>query len=232
MSTVRCQKRNFSFLTSDAFREETIADKETRLDRIEKNLEQFSQDMLILKEFQRETSEQIRELKEAQRKNEALFEKVGRRLDAVGRQLADTGRQLGDMGFVQGEIAEDLFYRNIRHLFSEREVVFDSVKQNLKKKGIAEYDIVASGKDTVLVVEVKNKLTARMVDTFVRKKLPMFKKAFPEYGSAKILAGMGALVVKDEVGKYAQDTGLYVLTQTDEGGAAIFNKKNFRAKFF
>ena len=41
---------------------------------------------------------------------------------------------------------------------------------------------------------------------------------------------MGALVVKDAVGRYAEKAGLYVLTQTSEGGAALVNRKNFPAK--
>ena len=44
--------------------------------------------------------------------------------------------------------------------------------------------------------------------------------------------GMGALVVKDAVGRYAEKAGLYVLTQTSEGGAALVNRKNFPAKEF
>jgi hypothetical protein len=71
-----------------------------------------------------------------------------------------------------------------------------------------------------------------MVDNFVNKKLQRFKKAFPEYRDYRLLGGMGALVVKDDVGRYAEKAGLYVLTQTSEGGAALANRKNFRAKVF
>ncbi|MEA3417008.1 MAG: hypothetical protein U9R02_12790 [Thermodesulfobacteriota bacterium] len=40
------------------------------------------------------------------------------------------------------------------------------------------------------------------------------------------------MVVKDDVGRYAEKAGLYVLTQTSEGGVAIANRKKFRAKEF
>ncbi|MEZ4524419.1 MAG: hypothetical protein R2941_00660 [Desulfobacterales bacterium] len=53
-----------------------------------------------------------------------------------------------------------------------------------------------------------------MVDSFVRSKLPKFRTAFPEYGRCRISGGIGALVVRDEVGRYAEDAGLYVLTQS------------------
>ena len=39
-------------------------------------------------------------------------------------------------------------------------------------------------------------------------------------------------MVKDDVGRYAEKSGLYVLTQTDEGGAAILNREGFKAREF
>ncbi len=171
------------------------------MDRIEKNLDIFIQGVLELKESKKKTDEQL--------------QKTGKRLD-------DIGKQLGDMGLVQGEIAEDLFYRNVKYLFRDRNLAFNQVRRNLKKKGKAEYDIAAVNDKNVLVIEVKNKLSARMIDTFVNKKLPGFKNAFPEYRDYRVIGGIGALVMKDEVARYAEDAGIYVLTQAVDGGEAIF----------
>ncbi len=104
--------------------------------------------------------------------------------------------------------------------------------RNLKIKGKAEYDIVAADDDNVLVIEVKNKLTARMVDKFVQKKLPAFRRVFPEYRNRRLAGGIGSLVMRDEVGRYAENAGLYVLTQSDDGGAVLFNRQNFTPKVF
>jgi hypothetical protein len=82
------------------------------------------------------------------------------------------------------------------------------------------------------VIEVKNKLSRRLVDEFMQKKLPRFRSLLPEYRDSKILAGIGALVVKDDVGKYAEKAGLFVLTQTSDGGATLLNRKDFRPKEF
>jgi len=214
-----------------------LQDKETRLDRIERGLEVLLQGTSELKESQKRYSEERREaqkkidaeileLKESQMKTDAQLEKTIRKLEEIGTQL-------GDLGLVQGEVAEDLFYRNVRGLFKEeRDMIFADVKRNLKKKGAGEYDIVAVNGDAVLVIEVKNKLQKRMIDRFVEKKLPKFKEIFSEYRGRRLLGGMGALVVKDDVSRYAEKAGLYVLTQTSEGGAALVNRKNFRAKEF
>ena len=215
-------------------------DKETRLDRIEKGLELLLQGTSELKESQKKTDAQLQktnaqllELKESQDRTDAQIQETGELLQKTITKLDEIGRQLGDLGLVQGEVAEDLFFRNVRYLFKEeRDMIFADVKRNLKKKGAGEYDIVAVNGDAVLVIEVKNKLQKRMVDKFVERKLPKFKEIFPEYRDRRLFGGMGALVVNDDVSRYAEKAGLYVLTQTSEGGAALVNRKNFRAKEF
>ena len=80
-------------------------DKETRSDCIEKGLEVLLQG----------TSE----LKESQKKTDAQITETGELLQRTITKLDEIGRQLGDLGLVQGEVAEGLFYRNIRYLFKE-----------------------------------------------------------------------------------------------------------------
>ncbi|MCP4348801.1 MAG: hypothetical protein GY795_25260 [Desulfobacterales bacterium] len=217
--------------------------EESRLDRIERNLEMFFQGISELKAAQQRTDEQIKaaqlktdeqilELKASQQKTDAQQQKTDALLEKTIKKLDAIGKQLGDMGIVQGEIAEDLFHRNVKYLFREKNLHFEKVRLNLKKKGSAEYDIVAVNSGNVLVIEVKNKLTARMIDKFVSRKLPAFKQTFPEYKSCRVIGGIGALVVKDEVGRYAEDAGLFVMTQKGDGGATIINRENFSPKVF
>ena len=40
------------------------------------------------------------------------------------------------------------------------------------------------------------------------------------------------LLVKHAVGRYAEKAGLFVLTQTDDGGAALLNRKGFKPREF
>jgi len=202
--------------------------------------------MLELKESQKKTDAQqnrtdaqILELKEAQKKTDANLNRTDAQLNRTDAQLKktikkldDIGVNLGKMGLVQGEVAEELFYRNVEGLFRKMDMRFDRIRRNVKVKGRGEYDIVADDKGRVLVIEVKNKLDRRMVDEFMDEKLPRFKTLLPEYRDSKILAGIGALVVKDDVGRYAEKAGLFVLTQTSDGGAALLNRKDFRPKEF
>jgi hypothetical protein len=195
---------------------------ETRIDRIERYLEEFTKEfgkgIQALKSSQQKTDEQLN-------RTEAMLNKTIIKLEKIGKQLAD-------QGLVQGEVAEELFYRNVKGLFRQLDLRFERIRRNVKVKGLGEYDIVADDKGRVLVIEVKNKLDRRMVDEFMQKKLARFKTLLPEYRDSRMLAGIGALVVKDDVGRYAEKAGLFVLTQTSDGGAALLNRKDFRPKEF
>ena len=79
---------------------------------------------------------------------------------------------------------------------------------------------------------VKNKLERYMIDRFADEKLPKFRQIFPEYRDFRVIGGMGALVVDDGIGRYAEKKGLYIMTQNGEGGAMLVNRQNFRAKEF
>jgi len=210
-----------------------------RLDRLEKLAEEMLAGIAQLRESQAKTDEQIsktdqgiRELKESQAKTDEQLNRTDEQMRRTDAKLDRIGKQLGDLGLVQGEVAEDLFYRNLKSAFRKSRLQLSKVKRNLKRKGEGEYDLVAVDGGRVLVVEVKNKLEKRMVDKFLEEKLPRFKELFPEYADYDVVAGMGALVGKDEVGRYAEKAGLDVLTQTDEGGAALLNREGFEPKTF
>ena len=205
---------------------------ESRLDRIESGIEKFFQGMLELQQAQKKTDEQIMELKESQKKTDEQLNRTDEQLARTIRKLDDIGRQLGDLGLVQGEVAEELFYRNLESLFKKQRMMFRQIRRNVRRKGTGEFDIVAANGELVLVIEVKNKLAKRMVDEFINVKLRRFREAFPEYRGYRLLGGIGALVVKDDVGRYAEKAGLYVLTQTSEGGAALLNRDDFTAREF
>ena len=201
-------------------------DMETRIDRIEKYIEEFAKGMMELKESQKKTDAQ-------QNRTDAQLNRTDAQLKKTIKKLDDIGVNLGEMGLVQGEVAEELFYRNVEGLFRKMDMRFERIRRNVKVKGSrGEYDIVADDKGRVLVIEVKNKLSRRLVDEFMQKKLPRFRTLLPEYRDSKILAGIGALVVKDDVGRYAEKAGLFVLTQTSDGGATLLNRKDFRPKEF
>ncbi len=126
---------------------------ETRLDRIERNLESFFIGMQELKESQKKTSEHIMELKESQKRTDEQLNRTDAQLRLTDAQLRltdaqlqktikkldDIGYQLGDMGLVQGEVAEELFYRNVTGLFLSMDMRFARIRRNVKVRLLAVY---------------------------------------------------------------------------------------------
>ena len=186
-----------------------------------------------LRESQKKTDEQIRELRESQKKTDEQLAETSMEVAKTSRKVAETSKKLGELGITDGKAAEDLFYRNVRHVFRQKDMAFSDVRRNVRKKGISgEYDIVAVGENRILVVEVKKRMEEDMIDDFLDRKLPRFRQIFPEYRDFPLIGGVGALVMPDSVSRYAEKKGLYVLTQNGEGGAMLVNRQNFRAKEF
>jgi len=240
--------KEFQRETTEQIRELRESQKKT-----DESFRRVHNEILELKESQKKTDEQLnrtdeqlnRTNEQLNRTNEQLnrtddqLDRTDEQLDRTDAQLKktikkldDIGATLGEMGIVQGKIAEDLFYRNVRHVFGQKNMAFSDVRRNLKKKGVGEYDIVAVEKNTVLVVSVKNKLERYMIDSFLNEKLPKFRQIFPQYSDFRLIGGVGALVMDDGVGRYAEKKGLYVMTQNGEGGAMLVNRTNFTAKEF
>jgi hypothetical protein len=163
---------------------------------------------------------------DSQAKTDAQIRKTSRNLELISIQL-------WEQGLIQMDSPEDFFYRNLKGVFRRIGLGLKKVKRNLKRQGQEAYDLVALGSGVVLVMEIETKLMSKWsVDRFVDKKLPRFKELFPEYQEYQLVGAMGALVVKDDAGRYAEKAGLYVLTQTDEGGATLLNRKGFEPKTF
>ena len=88
------------------------------------------------KEFDRRSQERAREAAEADRRFREYREESQRRMD-------DINQRMGGVNNVQGEIAEDLFRRNIKEALKEFDMDMDEVYHNLKAPGVGEYDVVA-----------------------------------------------------------------------------------------
>ena len=105
---------------------------ETRLDRIERNLESFFTGMQELKESQKKTDEQLNRTDAQLNRTDAQLKQTDAQLQKTIKKLDDIGDQLGDMGLVQGEVAEELFYRNVTGLFLLMDMRFARIRRNVK----------------------------------------------------------------------------------------------------
>ena len=173
-----------------------------------------------LSEQSKENKRSIAKLSEESRLLVVQSKETRRALDELAAQSKETARymkesnrRLEGLGLVQGEIAEELFYRTIKEAMAKQGIIIDEVLFSLEVKGIGEYDIVAVNRTSAFVFEIKNKLKMDHLEKLHKVQLPRFREAFPEYKNHKLYAGVGALVVKEHIETRARKLGFYVLTQ-------------------
>ena len=137
------------------------------------------------------------------------------------RWMKQADKRWGDIANVQGEIAEDLFRRNAPAALRSYGIRVDDVYTNLKVPGTREYDIVLVNGSEAVVLEIKNKLRSDDIAKFLHTQLPQFKTAFPRYEQYKVYGGIGALVMSREQEAAVSGSGLFVLTQSEDGAAHL-----------
>ncbi|MDM8565558.1 hypothetical protein QUF74_07880 [Candidatus Halobeggiatoa sp. HSG11] len=182
-------------------------------------------------EQQKLTDVKIAEVAEQQKLTDVKIAELIEQQKLTDKKMAEMVTQLGGIGNIQGDVAEDLFRRNISDLLAQYGIQINQVITNLKTIK-SEYDIVAINKDKVIVLEVKNKLTSHHIKHFLKKQLPKFKQEHIAFAKHKIYGAIGSLVISEHLEKQAEKAGLFVLTQNKNGGASIINKSTFKAKAF
>ena len=193
---------------------------------------EIAEDIKESKELRQELRVQSHENRaHVQEWRESLQESIEygrRRMDDLARSLKATNDRLERQGFVQGEIAEDLFRRNLPSLLSGYGITEEQVYRNAHMPGRRQYDLVAVNGSLVFVFEVKNKLRENDIKRFCELQLPDFKRVFPIYRDHTVYGGIGALVVKDEMQAQAEKRGLFVLTQGENDSAKLHEPKRPR----
>ncbi len=181
---------------------------------------------------QQKTEAALAELAKEHRKTEVAQQKTELAQQKTEVALAEMAKELGGIGNTQGEIAEDLFYRNLEPLMQERGIKLTSISQRVKAISGREYDSIGMNGTYVAIVEVKSKVSNRNLENLINKQIPAFRIDFPQYKNHKIIACIAGLVMKKEVEKKANSLGLFVLTQKGKGGAQIANAPGFKAKLY
>jgi len=139
-----------------------------------------------------------------------------KRFDESMKKLS---KQIGNIGNNNGDVAEDFFFNGLASKKKIGEMSFDIVEKKVKaigKKLEGEYDIILTNSDTVVITEVKYKFHPDDVAPLLDKKIPNFKKLFPQYKDFKIYGAIAGLAVPNDTMKSAIEKGFFVLTQSGD----------------
>ena len=173
---------------------------------------------------QQKTEAVLASLAEEHKKTEAAQQKT----EASMREL---NKNLGGIGITLGGMAEDLFRRNVAGILEQRGIRLDSLEHNLKMPD-AEFDLVGFNGSQVILIEVKSRLQEQDIDALISKQIPTFRRYFNDYKDHKLIGGLSSLAIDEKLEKQVEKAGLFLFTQTKEGGASIANGPGFHPKFY
>ena len=131
--------------------------------------EDLAEAILEIKGLQKETAERFKETDGKFKETDGKFKETRKEFQDVAQRFKDTDKFIKNLSInidgiskTQGEITEDYFFNILKENKSIAELKFDNIERNLYQyarhdlKG--EYDIIMFNGDSVLIVEIKNKI--------------------------------------------------------------------------
>ena len=171
------------------------------------------------------------EAAEERKKTEAAQQKTEAGLQELKEAIAHTNKRLDGIGITQGDIAEDLFGRNVQNALEKRGIPIDKMLSNPSASGF-EFDLLGVNGSSIILIEVKARLRPKDIYRLVHEQMPSFRKVFPEYKTHKLMGGLAAMAFSKKLEKEVASAGLFAFTQTEEGGASIVNHADFKPAFY
>ena len=166
----------------------------------------------------------LSELIEAQKETDRKFKETEQQIQQVNQQLGKLGNRLGE--FVEWQVRPAVV-----RLFQDRGIAVHELSADVsvqRPEGGIEIDLLVINSTDAVLVEVKSKLTPTDVDEHLER-LGKFKQLMPRYEDVRALGAVAAMVVPDDVARYAYRQGLFVITQSGDS-MVILNDGKFQPK--
>ena len=182
----------------------------------------------LLGELIQSQKETERLLKEQSQETERVLREQSQKTD---RQIQQVNEQLGKLGNRLGEFVEWQVRPAAVRLFQERGIDVHELYTEVSVRrpgGGLEIDLLVVNDTEAVLIEVKSKLNQRDVDEHLER-LTKFKQFMPRYRDVNALGAVAAMVVPEEVARYAYRRGLFVLAQSGES-VIILNDAQFQPR--
>ncbi len=187
----------------------------------------------MFRETDRKFQDTERVMKEQSKETDRKFRETRDEIRETTRSVKSLSKNIGGLNNSIGEVTEEYFLGALKKMkeFARIKIEFGGNLHKQLQNLEAEYDAVLFGKDTLIVVEVKHKLTRDDVLWFINKSLPAFKPLFPIYSNFKVLGAMAGMTTQKTAVKLAISEGLFVITQSDQK-ISVLNPDGFMPKEF
>lgn len=178
------------------------------------------------------TEETIEEIWEMFRETDRRFKETDHKFEQTDRKferkLEETMQIIGQLGNRLGEFVEYAIKPALVRLFRERGIEVHEVHRDVygERDDLAtQVDLLVVDEDVCVVVEAKSKLGVEDVDGHIER-MEKFKRIFPRYADTRALGAVAAMVLPDDVARYAYRKGFFVITSKGED-VEILNDADF-----
>lgn len=168
----------------------------------------------ILRLFQ-ETDRKFREYAEESRER---AKEIDRQFKETDRKIKDVSTNLGRLGNRLGDFIEDAVRPAAVRLFRQRGIEVHEVFQNLTvqrdEEGL-EIDLMVVNDSEGVGVECKSNLKIDDIDEHMER-LAKLKRLSTKYANIKLMGAVAAMVIPENVARYAMAKGLFVIGQSGD----------------
>ena len=161
-----------------------------------------------------------RKFQETERLMKEHSTETDRKFQETDRKIKEVARQIGNLGGRLGQFVEEMVRPAAVRLFQGRGLDVHQVIKNLTAyddngQFRSEIDLLVINNKTAIAIECKSHLSVDDVKEHIER-MGMFKDCYPQYAEFILLGAVAAMVIPEDVARYAYCQGLYVLAQSGE----------------
>ncbi|MBF0626785.1 MAG: DUF3782 domain-containing protein [Magnetococcales bacterium] len=179
----------------------------------------FQETRLQFQETRLQFQEMVREDRERGAELDRRMQETDRQIQEVSKQMKETDRKLDRLGGRLGKFVEGLVAPACETLFAQRGIPVHKVSRRVVAKlpegRQMEIDLFVVNTNSVALVEVKSKLEVSDVREHLDR-MGSFKEFFPEYADKRAIGAVSAMVIEENVARFAINQGLFVIEQAGD----------------
>jgi hypothetical protein len=149
----------------------------------------------------------------------------------TNRKFNDPLDPLNKWGNQLGEFITWHLRPTVQRCFAGRGIVLNELATEVavcRGEDALEIDLFLAATHVAILISVKTILTQPDVDEHLER-LSKFKQLMPRYGDVNAMGAVAAMVVPEEVARYAYRQGLFVLAQSGDS-VVILNEDTFQPR--
>ncbi|TVQ95425.1 MAG: DUF3782 domain-containing protein [Desulfovibrionales bacterium] len=171
-----------------------------------------------VKELFAETTRQFQETDRKFQETDKKFQDTDKKFQDTDKKFGELRRLISQLGSRLGDFVEEMVRPAAVRLFHERGVDVRQIFQNVTRyddqgRFVMEIDLLAVDTNTAVAIECKSHCSVEDVKEHIER-LHKFKDCFPQYAGFQLYGAMAAMVMPDDVARFAYRQGLYVLAQS------------------